>query len=37
LAVLLVASNCAYEPELMLTAQPQFLNKLVANYSDTII
>ena len=36
-ALLLVLSKCAYEPELMLTAQPQFLNRFVANYSDTII
>ena len=36
-ALLLVASHCAYEPELMLTAQPSFLNRIVANYSSTII
>jgi hypothetical protein len=36
-SLLVLATQCAYEPEVMLTAQPQFLNKLIANYSDTII
>ena len=35
--ILLNASQTAYYPELMLSAQPQFLNKLIANYSDPII
>lgn len=34
---LLAMVQCAYEPELLLTAKPQFLNKFIANYSDTII
>jgi hypothetical protein len=29
--------QAAYEPELLLTVKPQFLNKFIANYSDTII
>lgn len=29
--------HCAYEPELLLTAKSQFINKFIGNYSDTII
>ena len=35
--ILLNTAQTAYYPELMLSAQPQFLNKLIANYSDPII
>lgn len=38
LLVLVIANiQCAYEPELMVTAQPQFLNRLIASYNETII
>lgn len=35
--LLLAIAHSAYEPELLLTTKAQFLNKLIANYSDTII
>jgi hypothetical protein len=37
LALLTIFASCAYEPELMLTVQPSFLNRIIANSSDTII
>ena len=37
LFLLLAMTQCAYEPELMLTAKPSFLNRFIANYSNTII
>lgn len=35
--LLVALASSAYEPELLLTVKPQFLNKFIANYSDLII
>ena len=37
LALLLALTHSAYQPEIVLTTQPQFINRAIANNSDAII